>query len=330
MAVFQVFTCPPESFTALTDFKFWATVLEERACVRDWTKTKALTWVQKLQTRLDMAKDYPGIALAFFPFLEGVAKQTSDAKTDVSLCLDAATIFRKFSECPEEKEIIGILRDTLKKTRKVYIQTYRQTEVKRQIYKECLMCLKSLIGSKEIVTQLALRVKAKDVGSHFMKALEREQELRTNLNTVSEKYKSATKQEAIRKLQYFLNTWRKRFLGHIAHTFFSTQNKCNPYLETYKKLFKICAEDAVEVIFDCNKGRTDILGTHISTDVGIDVKTLLGFEEKTSSLAPKVKNEVSYADLSTFIKRQVYVVLGYTARGKHELNIKKVLRSCHE
>ncbi|KAK3600353.1 hypothetical protein CHS0354_015950 [Potamilus streckersoni] len=73
----------------------------------------------------------------------------------------------------EEKMIFNIVRKTLKKINKRYIQAYGQTEDRRRIYKATSIRLESQTGSKEVLKQ-ALRVKVQEANS-FVKALKLEE-----------------------------------------------------------------------------------------------------------------------------------------------------------
>ncbi|KAL3885890.1 hypothetical protein ACJMK2_025921, partial [Sinanodonta woodiana] len=80
----------------------------------------------------------------------------------------------RLSMAREEKMILNILRKALKKTRKTYVQAYRQTENRKRMYKDALIRLESKMRFKKVIKQ-ALRVKAKEDADRFVKALELEQ-----------------------------------------------------------------------------------------------------------------------------------------------------------
>ncbi|KAL3885921.1 hypothetical protein ACJMK2_025952, partial [Sinanodonta woodiana] len=119
---------------------------------------------------------------AFSSFFNDIAMQHMDVEKDVFICLDAARVLRKFSMCSEEKMILNILRKALKKTRKTYMQAYRQTENRKRMYKDALIRLESKMRFKKVIKQ-ALRVKAKEDADRFVKALELEQTAKVKMIT---------------------------------------------------------------------------------------------------------------------------------------------------
>ncbi|KAL3885947.1 hypothetical protein ACJMK2_025978, partial [Sinanodonta woodiana] len=80
------------------------------------------------------------------------------------------------------KMILNILRKALKKTRKTYMQAYRQTENRKRMYKDALIRLESKMRFKKVIKQ-ALRVKAKEDADRFVKALELEQTAKVKMIT---------------------------------------------------------------------------------------------------------------------------------------------------
>ncbi|KAL3885868.1 hypothetical protein ACJMK2_025905 [Sinanodonta woodiana] len=322
MLDFQVMSDFPESYSALTDFDFWVNALKERALNQGWCETKALAWNKQIQTRLSMARDYPVISRAFSSFFNDIAMQHMDVEKDVFICLDAARVLRKFSMCSEEKMILNILRKALKKTRKTYMQAYRQTENRKRMYKDALIRLESKMRFKKVIKQ-ALRVKAKEDADRFVKALELEQTAKVKMVTVMEKYEYVSKRVAVRKVQYFLDTW-KTALFYMKQTFTSTE-KCvgNPYLEAFVRVHAVNAHDAVESLFERKRQIFTTLQVNRNADVGVDAKQILGFEPKVQSMTQKVHDRESYLDLSTPLRQQMTVVHDYKASGKHELTCKK-------
>ncbi|KAK3612171.1 hypothetical protein CHS0354_016556 [Potamilus streckersoni] len=281
--------------------------------------------------------------------------QHFDVEKDVSICLEAARVLRKYSLCSEEKMVLNILRKAFKKTRKTYIKAYGQTEDRRRMYKEVLIRLESKTLSKEVLKQ-ALIVKAKEAANRFVKALQLEQTAKVNMITVMKKYDSVSKRVAVRKVQYFLDTWRTQLALYIKHSFTST-DKCvgNPYLDAFVRVLGVNAHDAVEAMFECNKRIFTTLQVNRNTDIGVDVRKVLGFEPKVKSMTQKANDRESYleyyglpdsvflppgfkwheveqgtrqfqvtsSDLSTTLKQEVIVVHDHKAIGKHELTCKK-------
>ncbi|KAK3586063.1 hypothetical protein CHS0354_033185 [Potamilus streckersoni] len=321
MVDFQVMSDLPELYSALIDFDVWADVLEERALSQDWCETKALAWNEKLQTRLNMAR--------------------------------------------EEKMVLNILRKAFKKTRKTYIKAYGQTEDSRRMYKDVLIRLESKTGSKEVLKQVLI-VKAKEAANRFVKALELEQTVKVKMITVMKKYDSVSKRVAVRKVQYFLDTWRTQLSLYIKHSFTSTEKYVgSPYLDAFVRVLGVNAHDAVEALFECNRRIFTTLQVNSldedsrNTDIGVDVRKVLGFEPKYHErvllheenstnvnaqqysglpdsvfLPPGFKwhevdqstmqFQVTSSDLSTTLKQEVIVVHDHKASGKHELTCKKV------
>ncbi|KAL3885925.1 hypothetical protein ACJMK2_025956, partial [Sinanodonta woodiana] len=297
---------------------------------------------------------YPVISRAFSSFFNDIAMQHMDVEKDVFICLDAARVLRKFSMCSEEKMILNILRKALKKTRKTYMQAYRQTENRKRMYKDALIRLESKMRFKKVIKQ-ALRVKAKEDADRFVKALELEQTAKVKMITVMEKYEYVSKRVAVRKVQYFLDTW-KTALFYMKQTFTSTE-KCvgNPYLDAFVRVHAVNAHDAVESLFERKRQIFTTLQVNRNADVGVDAKQILGFEPKVQSMTQKVHDRESYleysgladsvflppgftwqeadqdtrpsqvtsSDLSTPLRQQMTVVHDYKASGKHELTCKK-------
>ncbi|KAL3885962.1 hypothetical protein ACJMK2_025993, partial [Sinanodonta woodiana] len=198
-----------------------------------------------------------------------------------------------FSMCSEEKMILNILRKALKKTRKTYMQAYRQTENRKRMYKDALIRLESKMRFKKVIKQ-ALRVKAKEDADRFVKALELEQTAKVKLITVMEKYEYVSKRVAVRKVQYFLDTW-KTALFYMKQTFTSTE-KCvgNPYLDAFVRVHAVNAHDAVESLFERKRQIFTTLQVNRNADVGVDAKQIIGFEPKVQSMTQKVHDRESY------------------------------------
>ncbi|KAK3609178.1 hypothetical protein CHS0354_013715 [Potamilus streckersoni] len=293
----------------------------ERVLVgQDWCEEKAVSWVQKLHTRLDRVKEYPAMSRAFVPFLEAVAKQRSDVEIDTTVCLVVGTDLLRFSQRCEENDMLTILRKCQQSTQDAYTHAYKRAETCWKIYKDSLLRLKPFLGNKGvqgIYLKLIHRAIARNAASELVRALELEQALRANMTTVSVSHGSVAKQTAVKKVKYFLNSWKSQFSRH-SNRFSTSLSTGNPYFETFRRMVAIDTHDVVNKLFAHSFEKCNITKFSVNIDVGVDLRTLLGFIPKVKHLAAS-RNK----DISTPAKRLVVVVRDHSAKGKHEITIRK-------
>ncbi|KAK3607503.1 hypothetical protein CHS0354_031124 [Potamilus streckersoni] len=103
------------------------------------------------------------------------------------------------------------------------------------------------------------------------------------------------KRVAVKKVQHFLDTWRTQLSRYIKPSFTSTE-KCvgNPYLDAFVRVLGVKAHDAIEALFECNRRIFTTLQVNRNTDIGVDLKQVLGFEPKVKSMTQKASDRESY------------------------------------